>query len=299
MPRRPSNPLITLTTDFGLQDPFVGVLKGVIWSRCPAARVADLTHQIPPGDLRAGAFVLLTAHRFFPRGAVHLAVVDPGVGGPRSALAARSAQAYFLGPDNGLLSWALEQAGTIEVRRLENDRLWLRPVSATFHGRDVFAPVAAYLASGGRFAALGPRVAEWVRLPWPAPQAHAGGWRGEVLYVDRFGNAITNLPVALVEKGPRPAHLWLPDRRRVPLGAFYGAVPQGSPVVVPGSSGFLEVAVHGGNAAHRFNLRPGTPVFWPAPAPAHEPGKGSGARPPRPAAQGPSGCQRSTPRAGS
>lgn len=266
MPRRRTLPVITLTTDFGLQDPFVGILKGGIWSRCPAASIADLTHQIPPGDIRAGAFALHCAHRFFPRGTVHVAVVDPGVGGPRAALAVRTAQGYFLGPDNGLLSWAVEQAGEIEVRRLENERLWLRPVSATFHGRDVFAPVAAHLAGGGRFAEVGPRAEEWVRLPWPEPCAEAGGWRGEVLYVDRFGNALTNLPAALAE-GPGPAHLQLPGRRRVPVRGYYGAVPRGAAVAVPGSSGFLEVAIHGGDAARRFNLRPGTPVFFAGPRP--------------------------------
>ncbi len=265
-PRRPP-PVITLTTDFGLQDSFVGILKGVIWSRCPGARVADLTHLVPPGDLRAGAFALRCAHRFFPPGTIHLAVVDPGVGGPRAALAARTAGGYFLGPDNGLLSWALEDAGVIEVRRLENDRLWLRPVSATFHGRDVFAPVAAHLAAGGRFAAVGPRVEQWVRLPWPAPRTFPGGWRGEVLYVDRFGNALTSLPAALATEGSGPAHLRLPGRRRVPVRAYYGAVPRGAAVAVPGSSGFLEVAIHGGDAARRFKLRPGTPVRWVGPAP--------------------------------
>lgn len=253
-------PLLTLTTDFGLQDPFVGIMKGVILAGCPGACIVDLTHTLPPGDVRAGAFALLTAHRFFRPGTVHVAVVDPGVGSGRPALAARTPDAFYLGPDNGLLSWVLNRVKPVEVRRLENARLWLQPVSATFHGRDVFAPVAAHLARGGRFDVLGPRVADWIRLPWPTPEQTPAGWRGEVVYVDRFGNAITNLP-ASAASDPRPgAWVQLPGRRRVPLGAFYQAVPPGRPVAVPGSSGFLEIAINGGDAARALKLRVGSPV---------------------------------------
>lgn len=258
--RRLSPPLLTLTTDFGLQDPFVGVMKGVILARCPGACIVDLTHGLPPGDVRAGAFALLTAHRFFPPGTVHVAVVDPGVGSGRPAVAARTPAAFFLGPDNGLLSWALSRVEPVEVRRLENARLWLQPVSATFHGRDVFAPVAAYLAGGGRFETVGPRVTNWVRLPWPAPGKTSAGWRGEVVYVDRFGNAITNLPATALAGPMSGACVQLPARRRVPLGAFYQAVPPGRSVAVPGSSGFVEIAINGGNAARALRLRVGTPV---------------------------------------
>lgn len=255
-------PVITLTTDFGLQDPFVGIMKGVLLGRCPRARLVDLTHAVPPGDVRAGAFVLLSASRFFPRGTVHLAVVDPGVGSDRAALAARTPDAYFVGPDNGLLSWALAAASDVEVRRLEQPRLWLQPVSATFHGRDLFAPVAAHLAGGGDFADVGPRAEDWVRRSWPEPRPLRSGWRGEVVYVDRFGNALTNLPATLAREPSPPAHLRLPGRRRVRLGAFYGAVPPGQPVVVPGSSGYLEIAIYGGHAAKTLGLRVGTPVTF-------------------------------------
>ncbi len=257
-----SQPVITLTTDFGLQDPFVGIMKGVLLGRCPRARIVDLTHAVPPGDVRAGAFVLLSAYRFFPRGTVHVAVVDPGVGSDRAALAARTSDAYFVGPDNGLLSWALAGAADVEVRRLEKPRLWLQPVSATFHGRDLFAPVAAHLAGGGGLTDVGPRVETWVRLPWPEPRPIRSGWRGEVVYVDRFGNAITNLPATLALEPSPPAHLRLPGRRRVFLGAFYRAVPPGQPVVVPGSSGLLEIAVNAGNAAKTLGLRVGTQVTF-------------------------------------
>ncbi len=261
MPRRAAPPLLTLTTDFGLQDPFVGVMKGVILARCPGVCIVDLTHALPPGDVRAGAFTLLTASRFFPRGTIHVAVVDPGVGSDRPALAARTPEALFLGPDNGLLSWVLARTPPVEVRRLENARLWLQPLSATFHGRDLFAPVAAHLAAGGRFGAVGPLVSDWVRLPWPSPQQTARGWRGEVVYVDHFGNAITNLPASAEVDATAAAWVHLPGQRRVPLGGFYQAVPAGRPVAVPGSSGFLEIAINGGHAARTLKLRVGSPVW--------------------------------------
>ncbi len=260
MARARQAPILTLTTDFGLRDAFVGILKGVILSRCPEARLVDLTHGLAPGDVRAGAFVLLSACRFFPRGAIHLAVVDPGVGSGRAALAARTPEAIFLGPDNGLLSWALAGAREVEVRRLTCERLWLRPVSATFHGRDIFAPVAAHLAAGGRFEQVGEQVTDWVRLPWPEPRCEAGDWLGKVLYVDHYGNAITNLPNALTESASAHLALRVAGRRAVPLGSFYQAVPAGQAVVVPGSSGYLEIAINGGSAARALGLEVGSPI---------------------------------------
>ncbi len=256
---------ITLTTDFGQQDGFVGIMKGVILARAPRARVVDLSHEIDPGDVGAAAFVLMNAHRYFPQGTVHVVVVDPGVGGPRHALAVRTRRAYYVGPDNGVLSWALRREEGIEVRRIENAALVLKPVSRTFHGRDVFAPVAAHLCGGGSFSRVGPITYDWVRLPWPEPSASPAGWSASVVYIDRFGNALTNLPVdfprAAVAGETRGAFL-LKNRRRVqfPLRPFYGAVPPGRPVAVPGSSGFWELAVHGGSAAATYGIQPGDSV---------------------------------------
>jgi len=256
---------ITLTTDFGHRDGFVGIMKGVILSRAPRAVVVDLSHEIAPGDVHAAAFVLMNAHRYFPQGAVHVVVVDPGVGGPRHALAARTRRAYYVGPDNGVLSWALRQEEGIEVRRIENSDLFLKPVSRTFHGRDVFAPVAAHLCSGGSFSCVGPGTCDWVRLPWSEPSASAMGWSATVVYIDRFGNALTNLPVDLppaAAAGETRGAFLLKNRHKVrfPLRPFYGAVPPGRPVAVPGSSGFWELAVHGGSAAATYGLQPGDTV---------------------------------------
>jgi hypothetical protein len=252
-------------TDFGLCDSFVGVMKGVVLSRCPGARIVDITHLVPAGDVRAGAFALLTAYRYFPKGTVHVAVVDPGVGSARRAIAARGSDVTFVGPDNGLLSLALRGETSVVVRRIENQRLFLTPVSATFHGRDVFAPVAAYLANGGSFAEVGPETDEWVRLPWPEPTRGVNGWLGQVVHVDHFGNAITNLPNTTLEPASVNRFTLLCGRRRVPVGTCYAAVPKGRAVAVAGSSGCIEIAVNGGNAARSLGLKRGSKVRLVAP----------------------------------
>jgi hypothetical protein len=236
-------------------------MKGVILGREPSARIVDLTHAVPSGDIRAGAFALLASCRCFPPGTVHVAVVDPGVGSPRPALAVRTADYYFIGPDNGVLSFALAHQSVQAVRRIQNQRLFRQPVSATFHGRDVFAPVAAHLAGGGDFAQVGPKVGGFVRLCWPEPQATKDGWMGEVVYVDHFGNAITNLgPEQLGSLAPQGGELVLPGRKPCPLAACYQAAPSGQPLGIIGSCGLLEVAVSGGSAARSLGLRVGTRV---------------------------------------
>jgi hypothetical protein len=159
--------LITLTTDFGTRDWFVGTMKGVVLGIHPPATVVDLTHEIPPGDIRAGAFALMTACRFFPKGTVHVAVVDPGVGSRRRAIAVQTANSCFVGPDNGVLSWALMREKIKTIRLLENREFFLEPVSHTFHGRDIFAPVAAHLSRGVAVSRLGRELKDFVRLPWP------------------------------------------------------------------------------------------------------------------------------------
>jgi S-adenosylmethionine hydrolase len=254
-----STPCITLTTDFGLADWFVGTMKGVIANRCGKAVVIDLTHGVAPGDIRAGAFALMAGCRFFPKNSVHVAVVDPGVGSGRPAIAVDARDGFFVGPDNGVLSWALRNEEVRAIHRLENAEYFHDVVSATFHGRDVFAPVAAEIANGVPVSHFGPPTDELVELAWPEVESGAGGLRGVVLYVDHFGNAITNLP-----------HADLPERRGlrvlhgdVELGltaVCYQAAGTGDPVAVPGSSGFLEIAVNGGSAAEDFGLAPGAVI---------------------------------------
>ncbi len=254
---RSAGPLIALLTDFGLEDPFVGVMKGVLLSRCPEARVVDVTHGVPPQDVRRGAFHLMSAVPYFPDGTLFVCVVDPGVGSPRRALWARSARHQFLGPDNGMLSWAERAGRFLEAREVTRRALFLEPVSATFHGRDVFAPVAAALASGVPPGRLGPRARGWTRLPFPEPERRGPRWRGEVLTVDRVGDAVTNLPARGLPAGTRFS---CRGARIRGLSPSYAAVRTGRDAAVAGSWGFVELAVRDGSFAARRRARPGDPV---------------------------------------
>jgi S-adenosylmethionine hydrolase len=247
-------PVITLTTDFGLRDPFMGIMKGVLLSICPSARLVDLTHEIAPQDILAGSLALEAAIPFFPPGTVHLAVVDPGVGSARRAIAVRAGGAYLVGPDNGLLSFALEGAGWTAVS-LTAPQYRLAEVSRTFHGRDVFAPAAAYLAAGVPLERLGP-----ARLRRPGCRLMAGELVGEVLDADRFGNLITSIPAARLAEIPGPIEVEVGGHRvRGPVDA-YAAVREGEPAVILGSSGRLEIFVRAGRAVDRLGAGRGTAV---------------------------------------
>jgi len=236
-------------------------MKGVITNVAPACTVIDLTHQIPAGDIRAGAFALAASYRFFPKGTVHLAVVDPGVGSERKAIAARTANYFFVGPDNGVLSLAVEREKVEAIRVLENKAYFLASMSQTFHGRDIFAPVAAHLSRGLPIEKLGPAAKDFVRFKWPRPCKKGAAVQGEIVYVDRFGNAITNLDTeSLRISGKASAQVFIRGKRLCALAAFYQAAPPGEPVAVPGSAGFLEIAVNGGNAAECLNLGVGLRV---------------------------------------
>lgn len=253
--------IITLTTDFGTRDWFVGAMKGVVLGINPRATVVDITHEVPPGDIRAGAFALMASCRYFPTGTVHVAVVDPGVGGQRRAIAVQTPNACFVGPDNGVLSWALRRERVKQIRLLENEQIFLRPISRTFHGRDVFAPVAAQLSRGLSMARLGRALKDFVRLRWPEPVKRRDEVRGEIVFIDRFGNAITNIKTfRLTEK--KAVTCIVSDKRKVRcrFALFYAAVPVNCPVVVPGSSGFFEIALNKGSAASVFGLTVGNGV---------------------------------------
>jgi len=257
-------PLVTFTSDFGLTDWFVGVVHGVIQSVCPDARIVDLTHAIPPGDVTCAAFVLEAAAADFPAGTVHLAVVDPGVGTSRLALGVASHGQHFVGPDNGVLEWALAAPGAY-VHALANDRWFRRPVSRTFHGRDVFAPVAAHLALGVPLTSFGPQVANPVRLRLPAPLVEGGTLRGRIAYRDRFGNALTNLTATAIADAfpgvPEPdLVVEVLDRTIIGIQRSYGDVPIGALVALLGSSGRLEIAEAHGDATNRFGLGVGDGV---------------------------------------
>lgn len=275
--------IITLTTDFGTRDWFVGTMKGVILRIAPRAAIVDITHEIPAGDIRAGAFALAASYRFFPKGTVHVAAVDPGVGGARKAIAAQTADYFFVGPDNGVLSLALAREKVKSVHRLENAKYFLQPVSHTFQGRDIFAPVAAHLCRGTPIGKLGRAQKDFVRLSWPQPRVRPNRIECQVVFLDRFGNAITNIENTSlnlkteVVPGRRPAlrstsafrsnaasEVFVGHKRLCRVKSFYQSVPAGQAVAVPGSSGYLEIAVNGGSAARRLGLKTGdrVNVIW-------------------------------------
>jgi S-adenosyl-L-methionine hydrolase (adenosine-forming) len=255
-------PIITLLSDFGLQDTYVASLKGVILGICPAANLVDVTHLVPPQDVRAGAFLLANIYRDFPPGTVHLAIVDPGVGTDRRGLILKAAPYWFVGPDNGLFSWICTRETAWAAWSLDNSRYWRRPVSSTFHGRDLFAPVAAHLATGIPPDAFGSPWAPQL-ASWSAVQHHAKALRGEILYIDRFGNVITNLDQAAVNEAAPAEYLIVrvAGRSLQGLSTTYGTKPPGNLLALIGSHGFLEIAVNQGSASALLGCRVGEAVL--------------------------------------
>ncbi|MCL4502806.1 MAG: SAM-dependent chlorinase/fluorinase [Deltaproteobacteria bacterium] len=251
--------LITLLTDFGTRDEYVACMKGVILSLNPQARLVDLTHEIPPQDIRAGAFILAAAAPYFPAETIHLAVVDPGVGTGRRALAAQVRDQFWVGPDNGLFHLIFAGQEGFEMVSLENPDYFLPQVSATFHGRDIFAPAAAHLSLGATLAQLGPAIADPVRLPWPEPVVTAATLKGEIIHVDRFGNLVSNVSGGVF-------HNWRQGRDfRIKAGPLtltrlrrtYGEAAAGEVLALIGSHGYLEIACANGSAAARLQAGPG------------------------------------------
>jgi hypothetical protein len=253
---------ITLLTDFGLKDEYVGVMKGVILGICPEARVVDLTHEIPPGDIRQAAWILAWAWSYFPPGTVHVVVVDPDVGTQRKILCAEIHGHRFLAADNGVLSVVLHGVARPKVHEVRNRRYCLPNISRTFHGRDIFAPVAAHIAKGLAISQLGPQVRSFRRIQIPQPtQSRDGGWVGEVIHLDRFGNAVTNISETLWKASHnRPTSHVQVNRRSIPMRQAYASVPEGNPLAIVGSRGLLEIAVFKGSAAQRLNLKIGDRV---------------------------------------
>lgn len=244
----PNRKILTLLTDFGLNDVYVGVMKGVIAQINPTLTVVDLTHQIPPQNLAAGRFCLMSAYRYFPDETVHVAVVDPGVGGNRRAIALQFPSGFLVGPDNGVFGGILSQSPAIAAVELTNSEYWRVPTpSATFHGRDIFAPVGAHLASGVSLEQLGREIdlASLVELPIPECRQTDRGLIGCIQYCDRFGNLVTNIPGSLVQGKICSVEI----AGQTILGRqTYSDNPIGSPIALIDSNGWLEIAVNGGNA---------------------------------------------------
>jgi len=259
-------PVITLLTDFGLRDHFVGVMKGVVMGICPEAMVVDITHDLSAMVVGEAAFLLGCAYPYFPAGTVHVAVVDPGVGGPRRPLAARCGEHLFVGPDNGVMSYAFDEVDDWQAVAITNPKRCLADVSATFHGRDIFAPAAAHLAAGVPLEDLGAAIQDPMRLDLPTPRETPRGLEAHVLHVDRFGNLITDLKREALQR-------WLggDEAGRVIIEAgqgslrgvrdCYEAVPEGRPLAIVGSTGRLELAINRGRASDRFRLGYGDAIL--------------------------------------
>jgi S-adenosylmethionine hydrolase len=249
-------PVISLLTDFGWADPYVGMMKGVIAGICPDAHVVDVTHDVPPQDIRTGAFFLERSFRYFPPGTIHLAVVDPGVGTSRKPLAVYAGGHFFVGPDNGLLSLAARRprAVTLKQRSYFRDEL-----SHTFHGRDLFAPVAAHLACGVPIARLGPTQRRIVQLPNHAPRRTARGFSATIVSVDRFGNLVTSVDLARWKSLHRP-RLRAGSFAATQLSPSYGAVRLGELALILGGYDLLEIAAREGSASKILGLRSGALV---------------------------------------
>src|SRR6185436_2470115 len=251
--------IVALLTDYGLQDPYAGLLKGALLSVNPQARPVDLTHEVPPQDVREGSRILAAALPYFPAGTIFIAVVDPGVGTERAIVGVETDRHVLLAPDNGLLGFLERRARRIV--RIAQSKYFLKPLSQTFHGRDIFAPVAGHLSRGADLARFGPALKRLTVLEDAAPSVAAdGALRGEVVSIDRFGNLITNIPAGL-----------LPDARRVritvgrrvvrSLSRSYADVRKGNLLALVGSTGHLEISVNQGSARSAAGIRRGDRVL--------------------------------------
>ena len=269
-----SSPLLVFTTDFGLSDSYAGVMKGVALGINPDLSFIDLTHQVSPQDIAQGAFVLGVSYRYFPPDAIHVAVVDPGVGTKRRPILLETNHGSFVAPDNGLLSRVLseylseppsspgmvELPATVRAVHLTNPEYWLHPVSSTFHGRDIFTPVAAHLSLGVAPESLGEPAGQLAWLPLPKPRVTSEGVSGEIIYCDVYGNMISSIPAGLLE-GQDIAEVRIRGRSIRRLShTFLDSDPSTGLIALFGSHGYLEVAVPNGSAAATLNAEQGEPL---------------------------------------
>lgn len=265
--------IITLTTDFGTSDAYVGIMKGVILGINPNTRIVDLTHAIPPQDIYEAAFSIYAAYRYFPKGTIHIIVVDPGVGSDRQAIVSHIDNAFFVCPDNGVLSYLLpgvENQGrhAIDSVAIQNSAYCLPEVSNTFHGRDIFAPVAAHLSLGVPLDDIGPAVPTLVQLPIQVPEFSGNTLTGQIVKIDRFGNAITNIPETAIARLESALTAEMPiyeirvgSVRLNRLNRAYAESGIGEPLAIIGSSGLLEIAINSGNAKEDLAIKRGDPVI--------------------------------------
>lgn len=252
--------IITLLTDFGSSDPFVGIMKGVILGISPRVEIVDLCHGVSPQDVLEAAFLLHCSYRYFPKGTIHLVVVDPGVGGRRRAVLAEGAHGYYVAPDNGALSYLFASGEVQRVLEINAEQYFLHPVSHTFHGRDIFAPVAAHLASGETVDRFGRATSTYMCLPLPTIERKRDGHLvGSVLHVDRFGNLVTNISAVDIS-GFREIRVSVKHRTVYGLVESYASMKKGEIGAILGSTGYVELFSNRGSAARILKAGRGTTV---------------------------------------
>jgi S-adenosylmethionine hydrolase len=246
-------------TDFGFKDNFTGVMKGVIFNINSSARIVDICHEIAPQDIMGAAIALKTSYKYFPKGTVHVVVIDPGVGSGRLPILVKTKDYYFIGPDNGVLSLALEEENIEGIVYLNNHEFHLMPLSNTFHGRDIFAPAAAYLSKGISYQLFGKGVKDYKKINLPKPKSGKRCIKGEVIYVDRFGNLFTNINQEMQDKMKNPA-IKIKDTVIKGIKTSYASARPNTLLAVWGSSGFLEIAVSLGSAQNKLDAGIGDKV---------------------------------------
>ncbi len=248
---------IALLSDFGTHDPFVAMMKGILLSKAPGLSIIDVTHQIPPQDIKTAALYPMAALPYMPKHTLFMAVVDPTVGTGRGIIWARTENYQFISPDNGLISWVEQKEKIKEARFINNSSLFLDSISSTFHGRDIMAPVAAAIARGLPEKKIGPVFSEYRRLPFPLPVKAGNRVTGQVIAVDHFGNAITNIKRDYLSAR---TVFNIADRMLKGLKLTYASVAEGEAMALMGSFGFLEFSVRNGSFARTFDVKPGSPV---------------------------------------
>jgi S-adenosylmethionine hydrolase len=254
--------IITLLTDFGTKDHYVASMKGTILNINPQCTLIDITHHINPHDIREGAFILANAYSSFPKGTIHLSVVDPGVGSPRNPILFITAEYFFIGPDNGLFTFALKREKVRKAVVLSNPQYFFPHVSATFHGRDLFAPVAAYLSLGVKPEAFGPKLHSWVELDFEKPRIRRGELIGEILHIDTFGNLISNIDEQQLFYFVKDHSFVIKIGKRIIRGlekGYWGG-KKNEPIALIGSGGFLEVSIREVNAQRVLKVKRGDPI---------------------------------------
>lgn len=253
--------IVTFLSDFGTVDGYVAAMKGVVLAACPAAQVMDATHEIPPQDIRSGAWALRNYWRLFPPGSIHVAVVDPGVGSARNPLVIDADGRWLIGPDNGLFSWVFATAHAYSAHRIRPSVRRAEAVGSTFHGRDVFAHVAGLLAMGTPLGKIAGKKINPLRFKWPRPKYGRGWIRGEVVHIDRFGNVISNIPTDRIKTALKDAVVRCGALAVRGVSRSYAAVGAGQAVALCGSAGLLELSINRGSVAGSHQIAPGDAVL--------------------------------------